>query len=107
MQQLHFPESTRLAMEEKLREVGLCDPWELETLARDFFDRPEVFASLLLLQSDFGLDPISAHRTRAAVMNMLSESTEDQEKSLLIQKAKDKMDVKSRTQEPISFQAKI
>jgi integrase len=103
MQQLNFPDSTRLAMQEKLREVGLCDPWELETLARDFVDRPEVFASLL--QTDFGLDPISAHHTRAAVMNMLSQSTEDQEKNGLAQKPKSTTDIRNGMQPQSSFEA--
>lgn len=58
------------AVQEKLTEVGLCDTSELKLLASDFVDRPEVFSSLL--QSDFGLDPMSAHRTRAAVMNVMS-----------------------------------
>jgi integrase len=44
-------------------------------LARDFLDRPEVFASLL--QSDFGIDPLVAHQTRAVVMGMLKRNDLD------------------------------
>ena len=85
MRQLSFPDSTRSTLKERLKEAGLCDSSELLTLAHDFIDRPEVFSSLL--QSDFGLDPISAHRTRAAVMNMIPESTETHQEKILIEES--------------------
>lgn len=74
LQQMGFSDSTRLSIHTKLKDVGLDDTSELVALAVDFRERPEVFSSLL--QSDFSLDPVSAHRTRAAVMNLLSESNE-------------------------------
>ena len=70
MQTLGYTDSTRLSIQEKLQHVGLSDSSELATFASDFRERPEVFSSLL--QSDFGFDPVSAHRTRAAVMHLLS-----------------------------------
>ena len=74
MQQMGFSDSARLSIHEKLKEVGLADTSELITLAADFKERPEVFSSLL--QTDFDLDPVTAHRTRAAVMNLISESND-------------------------------
>lgn len=70
MQSLGYADSTRLSIHEKLQDVGLSDSSELLTFASDFCERPEVFSSLL--QSDFGFDPVSAHRIRAAVMRLLS-----------------------------------
>ena len=81
MRQMGFTDSTRLSIQEKLRDVGLSDPSELVTLAADFKERPEVFS--LLLQTDFGLDPISAHRTRAAVMNFIFNEESANGKMLL------------------------
>lgn len=64
------------SIQEKLREVGFEDSNELVLLAKDFVDRPEVFSSSVL-QNDFGFDVLMAHRTRAAVMNILSLSNQD------------------------------
>jgi hypothetical protein len=82
MQEMGFGETTRRSIHEKLRDVGLSDSSELVTLATDFKERPEVFSSLL--QTDFGFDPIAAHRTRAAVMNIIiSETNNDNEKVIV------------------------
>jgi len=77
MRAMGFPDATRLSIHEKLRDVGISDSSEIVTLGADFQERPEVFSSLL--QTDFGFDPISAHRTRAAVMNLISASKCDTE----------------------------
>lgn len=81
MQALGFTNSIRTSIHEKIRDIGFSDSSELAMLAADFKERPEVFSSLL--QTDFRLDALSAHRTRAAVMNMISDSSGD-EKSVVI-----------------------
>ena len=73
MQRLGFADSIRTTIQEKLHQIGFCDSSELVMLARDFVDRPEVFSSLL--QEDFHLDPLMAHRTRVAVMNMITQES--------------------------------
>lgn len=86
MQEMGFNDSTRLSIHEKLREVGLSDSSELVALAADFKERPEAFSSLL--QTDFGFDPIAAHRTRAAVMNIfIAETNNDSEGKVVVKNA--------------------
>jgi hypothetical protein len=67
------------SIREQLENVGLLEAngssSNLIMLARDFLDRPEVFASLL--QADFGIGPLVAHQTRAVVMGILQRNEPD------------------------------
>jgi hypothetical protein len=70
MEQLGFSETTKTMILQKLHMVGIENaPADLSLLAHDFLDRPEVLSTLL--QSDFGLDPMLAHQTRAAAIHMI------------------------------------
>ena len=69
MERLGYPDPTKTSILQQLEEVGFSDSSELGQLAQDFIERPEVFSALL--QSDFGMKPLLAHKTRAAVMDMI------------------------------------
>jgi hypothetical protein len=79
MDALDLAPKSQGSIQGQLEKVGLLEAngssSNLILLARDFLDRPEVFASLL--QSDFGIGPLVAHQTRAVVMGMLKRNNED------------------------------
>jgi hypothetical protein len=50
----------------------------LTLLARDFVERPEVFASILI--NDFGFPPLAAHQTRAVAMAVIKHGNTKKEK---------------------------
>ena len=78
MDALGLAPKSQESIREQLEKVELLEAdgssSNLILLARDFLDRPEVFASLL--QSDFGIGPLVAHQTRAVVMLMLQRNDE-------------------------------
>jgi hypothetical protein len=98
MDELGFPKQSQNAILEALTESGLYDDTHnnkhingdaddtqsglnnlhhhkpsqnLQLLAQDFTNRPEVLSSCL--QSDFGLKPLIAHQTRAAIFHALRQ----------------------------------
>jgi hypothetical protein len=92
MDELGFPKQSQIAILEALTESGLYDDTNanehinggdddtlnhhkpsqnLQLLAQDFTNRPEVLSSCL--QSDFGLKPLIAHQTRAAILHALRQ----------------------------------
>jgi len=70
MTQLGFDDVTQKLLKKKLKGAGFANGSELIFLARDFVDRPEVFSTLLI--SDFEFPPLLAHKTRAAVMEIIN-----------------------------------
>jgi hypothetical protein len=98
MDELGFPKQSQIAILEALTESGLYDgtsikhtngdddntqsshqnkkrhikpSQNLQLLAQDFTSRPEVLSSCL--QSDFGLKPLIAHQTRAAILHAMRQ----------------------------------
>lgn len=76
---MDLPQLTCETIMSKLIEVGLLldgddGPQNLNLIAKDFVNRPEVFSSLLM--SDFDLSPLVAHQTRAAIMNQWKNGKE-------------------------------
>jgi hypothetical protein len=95
MDELGFPERQQKTILEALTESGLYDvtandnenkssdhyhhnhhnhqtaSQNLQLLAQDFTNRPEILSSCL--QSDFGLKPLIAHQTRAAILHALRQ----------------------------------
>jgi len=84
MNELDFPKQNQQAILSALTESGLMhhiddlgtipatgtsSSFTLQLIAQDFVDRPEVLSSCL--QTDFGLQPLIAHQTRAAILHAL------------------------------------
>ena len=76
MVSLGFSEGVRASLRKTISEAGFEGTSEMVLLARDFVDRPEVYAGLL--QSDFGFKPLVAHRIRAVVMHVLEQERSGQ-----------------------------